>query len=218
MMHSIASWVMSTWVMQWVIKFVVPKVRFTVTPPRMNSGQYSAFEQSIQPGDLVFSVDRAKLSTVLIGGSWAHVGIVDSDKMIVEAHFPKSRRIHPAEFCFTSDVVALARPESTWVAEKLARRAKNLIGYPYDTFFQEGDRALYCSELVKQADYENELGFSPDADAGYDRTKIIKPDDLYMAENIILRRVFTPKMTVAHDDGSPLKWITTKPTMEMRIV
>lgn len=155
----------------------------------MNSWQFKKFLTHVQPGDLVFSVDRTKLSNILIGGFWAHVGVVDQNLEIVEAHFPLVRRIHPAEFCFTSDIVGIIRPQSVDLRQHIATKCGMFVGMPYDTLFVDGRESLYCSELVWTLDEDNQLGFDTTDEVGLG-IGYVSPDDLWNSTNIEQGMIF----------------------------
>lgn len=169
----------------------MPVVRFTVTPPKMNSWQFKEFMAVIRPGDVVFSVDRSKLATVMIGGFWAHVAVVDKDLEIVEAHYPKVRRVHAAEFCFTSDIVGILRPRSVELRNHIAQECGKFVGMPYDTLFVDGRESLYCSELVWTLDQTNRLGFDTTDEIGLG-IGYVAPDDIWQAKNIEFKSLIMP--------------------------
>lgn len=196
----LAQWLIATWPVQWFIQKTLPVVRFTVTPPKMNTDQFKRFMQFIQPGDIVFSVDRSKLATVMIGGFWAHVGVVDKDLEIVEAHFPKVRRVHPAEFCFTSDIVGMLRPKSEELKKHIAEKSGNFVGMPYDTLFVDGRESLYCSELVWTLDSFNTLGFDTKDEIGLG-IGYVSPDDIWNSTNINFKIMFGTKLTHSFGPG-----------------
>jgi len=187
-----AQWILATWPVQWFLQVALPKIRFTTQPPKMTSGQFREFIAAIQPGDIVFSKDRSKLSNILIGGFWAHVGVVDKFGEIVEAHYPRVRRIHPAEFCFTSDLVGIVRPNDAQLRQTIAEQSPSLVGIPYDTLFVDGRESLYCSELVWTLDPSNKLGFDTTDEVGLG-IGYVAPDDIFKSKNVEFAVIFQPE-------------------------
>lgn len=157
-------------VVQWLLTKVLPKIRFSLHRPKMNAEKYAVFYRALRPGDLVFSVDRSKLSTFLIGGKWSHVGIYVDHDNIVEAVYPLVRFVHPLDFCFDADCVGVGRPKyngSEGAIYEATLKAATYVGRHYDTLFEPGTEALYCSELVSnvvglQVDRSDEVGLGQD--------------------------------------------------------
>ena len=185
LLKQLALKILSTYPIQFFLSRILPRIRFSTSPPKITGQDWQSFIVMIRPGDLVFSVDRSKLSSVLIPGEWDHVGIVSEESMIVEAHFPKVRKIHPFDFCHTSDAVGVLRPFPA-TAATLASRCDSFIGIGYDTLFRKGAESLYCSELVWQCDQDNTLGFDTSDAAGLG-IEYLSPDGLWDSVNHIGR-------------------------------
>lgn len=185
LLRRLALKILSTVPVQFFLSRILPLIRFSTSPPKITGQEWQRFIAMIKPGDLVFSVDRSKLSSVLIPGEWDHVGIVSEDSMIVEAHFPKVRKIHPFDFCHTSDAVGVLRPFPS-TAAVLASRCDSFIGIGYDTLFRKGAESLYCSELVWQCDQDNDLGFDTSDAVGLG-IEYLSPDGLWDSKNHIGR-------------------------------
>lgn len=114
-----------------------------------------ALRSLIRPGDIIFSRDPHKLTTLLIPGEWSHVGIVVDDFMVIEALPGKgvvASYLH--DFCRSAREVCLARvnldgnSEPDEIINAAIKYAWNRIGTPYDGLFHSGPQALYCAELV----------------------------------------------------------------------
>lgn len=177
--------ILATRQVQFFLSRILPRIRFSTSPPKITGNEWQSFVAMIRPGDLVFSVDRSKLSSVLIPGEWDHVGIVSEDAMIVEAHYPKVRKIHPFDFCHTSDAVGVLRPLAA-TASILSTKCDRFIGIGYDTLFRKGAESLYCSELVWQCDQYNTLGFDTSDAVGLG-IEYLSPDGLWDSKNIVGR-------------------------------
>lgn len=180
---------MATRPFQFFLGNILPRLRFSTSPPQMSGNQFRRFIAIIRPGDIVFSTDRSKLSSMIIPGPWDHVAVVAKDGEIIEAHFPKVRKISAFDFCHTSDTVGILRPfEDTGL--KIAERAERLIGIPYDTLFVDGREALYCSELVWECDRENAMKFDTSDEIGLG-IAYLSPTGIWESKNIVGKTDFT---------------------------
>lgn len=148
-------WAFSKKAVQIIILKVLPKIRLSTGYALVGWSDYMAVSIRAQPGDIIFSVDKSKLTSLLIPGYWSHVGIVvknDHDQdgvMIVEAVPPEVRETSLFEFCKCADEIMVLRPDVTnEVREQAIFRAKYNIGREYDACFKIGPAALYCAELI----------------------------------------------------------------------
>lgn len=164
-------------IVQFFLTKVIPEIRFSIKPPKMIGTTFAEFVEDLQPGDLVFSADRSKLSSWLIPGEWDHVGIYIGDFKIVEAVQPKVRITSPFDFCHSSDYVGKAR--FPWKNQKfIIDCARSIVGTKYDTFFDSKNDALYCSELIALLDADNELMLD-DSDVVGIGVNYVTPDEIF---------------------------------------
>lgn len=171
-------WLLRISFVQWILIIVIPKIRFSVKPPKMTGSAFAEFTSMLRPGDLVFSSDRSKLSSWLIPGQWDHVGIYIGNSEIVEAVQPLVRITSPFDFCHSSDVVGIARP--LWKNLRYVLSvSRATVGRPYDTFFDGGNDALYCSELIALIDAQNELNLDH-SDAVGMGAEYVTPDEIFL--------------------------------------
>lgn len=189
---------------QFFLSHILPRLRLSIAPPKMTGIAFVRFTTLIKPGDLVFSSDPSKLSSVMIPGIWDHVGIVNNEGMIVEAHFPKVRKIHPFDFCHTSDFVGILRPFPV-TADMLATKVDRFIGRNYDTLFRKGAESLYCSELVWECDESNSLGFDVSDAIGLG-IEYLSPDGLWDSSRHRGRIVIDPKAN-QNNEGQNEDWL-----------
>jgi hypothetical protein len=68
-------WVMSTRVYAWLLRDVIPYVRRTTYYTSMRGNQYHAGYGVLEPGDIITTVDRKKLTSLLIPGEMAHAAL-----------------------------------------------------------------------------------------------------------------------------------------------
>lgn len=147
---------------QYALTYVLPKMRMTNRYALANGKDYQTLWLRMQPGDIIFSLDRAKLTSLLIPGHWEHVAMVVENREIIEAvpiHGVRLTSLY--DFLRTADEVMLMRPWELPLDDRYADplwRARRLIGYKYDTKFDAGPEALYCAELVAKC-YEEFLNF-----------------------------------------------------------
>lgn len=135
---------------QWFVISVLPKIRFSTSYTAITGAQFNYFGENLMKGDLVFSSDRSKLSYYLVGGEWAHVGIYVGDGIIVEAVQPKVCETSVFTFCHHADEVAIGRIayDSPSDLERVTAMFRGHVGMPYDSMFEKGGEAFYCTELI----------------------------------------------------------------------
>lgn len=137
-------------IVQWFVIEVLPKLRFTTSYTTISGHDFEYFGHNLKKGDIVFSSDRSKLSYYLVGGEWAHVGIYVGDGIIVEAVQPRVCETSVFTFCHHADEVAIGRItyDSPSDLERVTAMFRGHVGMPYDSMFEEGGEAFYCTELI----------------------------------------------------------------------
>ncbi len=169
---------------------VLPFIRFSTYYAKLRGKQFRPAYELLQPGDIIFSTDRAKLSTMLIPGEWSHAALVVDkgvDWEISEMTHTNYTKSHFFDFCKTSDRIAIMRCKDfdpTYI-EKMIALCKTFDGAKYDADFTLGVKALYCSELVYQADFEKRLQVNLEDLAGLGRP-YLSPTGLAKGKNLEL--------------------------------
>ena len=113
-------------------------------------------------GDVVFqrsTSEQAAAIRAATGSPWTHVGLVrriDGEAWVLEAVQPVrlTRYADWAARGMNGEVVAVRWAEPVWTEAartRLDALQAQWLGRPYDARFAEGDAALYCSELVREA-------------------------------------------------------------------
>lgn len=180
---------MQTKAWSFLLAKVVPFVRFTMYYTDFPGYKFHEAYELLQPGDYLVSIDRKKLTTLLIGGEWTHAAMcVSKDKRFEIAEmthkgFTKSTLF---DFCKESDRIAIYRCNDfdADYTSLVVEVCKSFEGVSYDDQFVIGVKALYCSELVYMSDCEGRLEVSLQDLAGLGRP-YISPTGLAKAKNAV---------------------------------
>lgn len=171
-----------------VVLRIIPFIRFSTYYTKMRGRIYHKGYALLQPGDMILTMDRKKISTVIIGGEFAHAGFCVSKDQNVEClemthkHFTKSTF---ADMCFEADRVVIIRcndfdPE---YIQKMIQKAFEFENAKYDVAFHLNNEFLYCSELIYEADFERRLLVNLEDLAGIGN-EYLSPTGLYKAKNV----------------------------------
>lgn len=187
-MRKIKLWFMQTNFYAWLVKKVIPYIRFTTYYTSMRGWKYHQIYKAIKPGDIILTVDKRKLTTKLIPGEWAHAAIcVSKNKKfeVAEMTHTDYTKSTVADLCFEADRVRVLRGTKFTPAytKKFIAKCKSFEGVPYDDQFILGVKALSCSELVWACDFEERLELSLRDIAGLGR-EYISPTGIAKARNI----------------------------------
>jgi hypothetical protein len=149
----------------------------------------------LQPGDIILTKDKKKLTTLLIGGEFTHaavcVGKYGTDQYpsfevaeMTHHHFQTS---HFFDLCKEADTVVIMRCPQ-WTDEYKQQFIEKCLSFKnakYDVEFNLGIEQLYCSELVYQSDFKHTLDLNLEDIAGLG-TKYISPTGLYKSPSLVL--------------------------------
>ncbi len=181
-------WLMRTPPYKFMLKHVIPYLRFKMYYTNMKGYQYRQGYEVLRPGHIIVTIDYSKLTTMLIGGTFTHAAQCvgkGGDWEISEMTHTDYTKSTFFDICKESDrVVILECPD--WTGEYLQQvinRCKNMDGAKYDQEFALGLENLYCSELVYLSDIENRMQASLDDLADLGRP-YISPTGLYKARNV----------------------------------
>lgn len=160
------------------------------TPFRGN--KYNEAYSLIQAGDFIVCRDSVKATTLLIGGEWGHAALF-MGKVTEGARYEVAEMTHhnftKSDFfdvCKESSDIAIFRCvdfDHEYIREML-NKCKSFQDAKYDVGFELGVRALYCSELVYQADFERRLKVNLADIKGLGR-QYISPVGLAKATNVV---------------------------------
>lgn len=192
-MKPLIMWYLNTSFNRWVVLKLLPKLRFSNTYAKLSGLDYRLAYDRLKAGDIVLSTDKANLSTKLVGGKYTHamfcVGKDSSGRALVEIVEMVGEGFKETDFfsvCKQADEIAVVRCDSfdPEYIEKMVEKAITFRGTPYDVKFEmeSGYKALYCSELVYDIDFEHRLEVSLEDIAGLGR-EYISPTGLFKAKN-----------------------------------
>jgi len=124
--------------------------------------KYQRGYKLLQPGDILLTADKKKLTTLLIPGEFTHAALcVDKgvEFEVTEMTHTDYTKSTFFDLCKEADRVVILRCKD-WDAEytkKVIEKCKSFIDAKYDVDFELGINSLYCSELVYQSDFERRL-------------------------------------------------------------
>jgi hypothetical protein len=180
-------WLMQTTVYRYLITNVVPYIRFTTYYTSLRGWKYFRGYKKLEAGDIVLTLDRKKLTSMLIPGEVTHAALcVAKNEEWEIAEMTHSDFCHSNFFdiCKESDRVVILRCKD-WdevYTKQVIEKCKTFKDAKYDIEFGLGIKSLYCSELVYQADFERRLEVSTEDLAGIGR-QYISPAGLLKALN-----------------------------------
>lgn len=188
-MKRLLLFIMQTKFYVWLLKSVIPYVRFTTYYTSLRGKKYHSGYELLKPGHIILTLDRKKLTSILIPGDFSHaalcVGKHPDSYEIAEMTHTDYTKSHFFDICKEADrVVILECPDfSDGYIHKMIEKCMSFENAKYDTDFSLGVEALYCSELVYQSDFAKFLQVDLSDLAGLGRP-YLSPDGLYRAKNV----------------------------------
>lgn len=186
-MKRLIVWFTNTKLWSWLLIEVIPFIRFTTYYTDFKGLQFINGYQRLQPGDIILTKDKRKLTTVLIGGEFTHAALclnLGRPYEVAEMTHHDYTKSFFFDICKESDRVVILRChdfDKAYIA-KMVAKCESFQECRYDTAFDLGVKALYCSELVYQADFERRLKIDLSDLAGLGR-QYISPTGLWEAQN-----------------------------------
>lgn len=181
-------WLMTTSFYSYLMIHVVPYIRFTTYYTSLRGWKYHKMYNKLKPGDVILTLDKKKLTSLLIPGNFSHAAMcVSKDERweISEMTHTNYTLSTFFDICKESDRVVILRcMEATQdQINKAIDKCKSFRNAKYDLNFSLGVESLYCSELVYQS-YENNLLKADLTDLVGLGRPYISPDGLYIAKNL----------------------------------
>lgn len=186
-MNKLIVWFTNTKFFYWLMIHVVPYIRFTTYYTDFKGLQFINGYQRLKPGDIILTKDKRKLTTLLIGGEFTHAALcvnLGRPYEIAEMTHNNYTKSFFFDICKESDRVVILRCrdfDKEYIKAMIAK-CESFQDCKYDLSFDLGVKALYCSELVYQADFERRLKIDLSDIAGLGR-KYISPTGLWEAAN-----------------------------------
>lgn len=159
-MKRFLAWLMTTKIYKYFLKHVIPYIRTTTYYPKFNGRQFEVLSHiELEPADVFVTLDNRKLTGLLIKG-WDHAAMVIDpyNRKVIQMTHNDCTIDHVFDLCKESDHVMLLRPKLDenykW---EMCIKAMEFRNAKYDGAFDLGVEALYCSELIYQADFQRRL-------------------------------------------------------------
>ncbi len=186
--RKLVNWVMHTRLYKYLLKYVIPYIRFTTYYTNLRGKKYHLLYEKLRPGDVILTIDKKKLTTLLIPGEFSHAAMCVS----LNKKWEVSEMTHDDytkscffDICKESDRVVIMRCKNI-TYEKLndaIDKCKSLVDAKYDSEFSLGISALYCSELIYVSYEDNLIEANLEDFVGLGRP-YISPVGLYHAKNL----------------------------------
>lgn len=192
-------WLMSTRIYYYLLKKVVPYIRFTTYYTSLRGWKYHILYNFLEPGDIILTIDKKKLTTFLIPGEFSHAAMCvskDGEWEVSEMTHKDYTKSCFFDICKESDRVVILGVKDVNLEQvnKAIAKCKSLQDAKYDVEFKLGIEALYCSELCLKSWGNDKIKANLKDLAGLGRL-YISPSGLYKAEGLYLKI-----------DSKDLKW------------
>lgn len=183
-------WLTTTPVYKYLLKKVVPYIRFSTYYTKMRGRIYHKGYELLQPGDVILTRDKFKLTTKIIGGRWSHAALcVSKDKAFEVAEMTHKDYTEStfADLCFEADEVAIIRCRdiNEPYIQEMVKKCRSLKDAEYDVEFKFGEEFLYCSELIYESDFEKKWDVNKE-DLVHLGRKYVSPTAYWNASNRVL--------------------------------
>lgn len=184
-------WFMGTSLYKFFIKKVIPYIRFTTYYTSLRGWKYHILYNFLEPGDIILTIDKKKLTTFLIPGSFSHAAMCVSKNGIWEvSEMTHNDYTHSCFFdiCKESDRVVIMGVKNINPDDiiQAINKCKSLENSKYDISFELGIEALYCSELCLISWGNDKLKADLEDLAGLGKP-YISPTGLYLAKGLYIK-------------------------------
>jgi uncharacterized protein YycO len=153
---------------------------------KLTAKDYREIKALAKPGHVLISRVRGEFSNLFIPGTWSHAAFVLDENTVMEATFHGVVKTDLIDFVLKKDYVALLEDKFCTPEQraKAVVAAYSFEGLPYDKLFDQGVKALYCSELVYEA---FQHAFAPAKSPFTKREKLgiltVVPEDFALAKS-----------------------------------
>ncbi|GAA4824635.1 hypothetical protein GCM10023331_06440 [Algivirga pacifica] len=174
------------------LKNIIPFIRFSTYYTSFKGWKYLEGYELLKPGDFILTIDKKKLTTLLIPGEFSHAAFCRSkgekgDWEVSEMTHKDFTKSYFFDICKESDRVVICRcPQWTGdYLQEMINRDRDFSTQPYDNMFDMKSDALSCSEHIYKLDPENRLGVSTEDVIGIG-SEYVSPTGLWNAQNKIV--------------------------------
>jgi hypothetical protein len=183
--------IMGTSLYRYLLKKIIPYIRFSTYYTSLRGWKYHILYNFLEPGDIILTIDKKKLTTLLIPGDFSHAAMCVSKNGIWEvSEMTHKDYTHSCFFdlCKESDRVVIMSVKEATVQEifEAVDKCKSLENSKYDITFELGVEALYCSELCLISWGNEKIKANLEDLAGIGRP-YISPTGLYLAEGLYIK-------------------------------
>lgn len=151
----------------------------------IRSRMITSMSEVIRAGDVIVTYSRGEFTNRFIDGKFKHAAIYVGAGCVIQAVGAGVSSERFEDFCASKDKIAVLRPkfcdEST--CKIAAMNATSQIGKPYDYYFELGDGAFYCAELIQWAYRHATYGGSTFVKKDVLGVETVLPSDFYMAKS-----------------------------------
>lgn len=184
-------WIIHTKFYFYLLKHVIPFVRFSTYYTKLNGYQYHQLYNQLEVGDIIVTIDKKKLTSLLIPGEFSHAAMCvskDGAWEVSEMTHTDYTKSCFFDICKESDRVVILSVKNATDEEKqnAVYKCKSLVDAKYDTLFTLGIEALYCSELCLVS-WGNDKLLADLSDFAGIGQPYISPTDLYEAEGLYIK-------------------------------
>lgn len=147
---------------EFIVLRILPYIRFSVYYTDFPGWVYQRGYKLLQPGDIILSGDRKKLTSMLIPGSLPHGSFCvakNTEYEVAEMTHTNWTKSTFFDICKEATRVIIIRCvdfDDKYI-DAMIFYSKSLEDSKYDTQFELGIKALYCFELPYQLDYERRM-------------------------------------------------------------
>ena len=131
---------------------MLDRINIRVGRPKLNGEMYREVISKVEAGDIILTRTALRPTNLFIPGHWSHAQMIGfgSEGTTIEATLPVVRLSTLVDIWASATDVLVVRVKGMSKRQRFAAygHAIDYLGTPYDTEFQYGDDAFYCSELI----------------------------------------------------------------------
>jgi uncharacterized protein YycO len=185
--RKLINYLLSTKLYKYLLKNVIPYIRFSTYYTNLRGKKYHKLYRHLKAGDIILTLDKKKLTTLLIPGDFSHAAMCvskDENWEVSEMTHDDYTKSTFFDICKESDRVVILRASvNKDIILRAIEKCKTFKDARYDSSFDLGVKSLYCSELIYQSYENNSLGANLKDFIGLGRP-YISPQGLYKAKNL----------------------------------